>query len=479
MSPKNRYINLTKNVGILTLGSFGSKLLSYFLLPLYTTYLSTAEYGTYDLLSTTINLIIPILTVNAAASLMRFPLDKDANLSEIITTGISIVLKGLLLFLVFILANRFLNIFDFVNQYLLYFILLYILTVFSQVLNAIAKGLEDITGIALSGVIQTLFLLLLNILFLVQWNMKLEGYFLANILSLFIASLYLILRLQIWKYLSFKIASRTVEVKMLKYGGPLIITSIGWWINNASDRYVVTWLCGVGANGIYSVAYKIPSILMTLQSIFNQAWQISTVEEYNKNDTNGFFSNIYNAFNVINVLGCSILILFTKIIAHLLFAQEFYTAWKFAPFLMISVVFGSLTGVIDGIFQAVKDSKSQSKSVAYGAFFNIIFNILLVYLWGPIGAAISTALAYIITWGISFINVKKYIVLKINIKKHLCSYLFLILQTIAFVFTENTVLLYTIQFCFLFVLIMFYFQETKQVFNIVIKRVSYQKQKIL
>ena len=463
MVKQNRYVNLFINIGILTLGGFGSKLLSYFLLPLYTSYLSTAEYGTYDLLSTTINLIIPLLTVNVAASLMRFSLDKDADVSEIITTGISIVLRGLVLFLVLVTINRFLGVFVLVNQYVLYFVLLYVLSVVSQILGSVAKGLEDLTGIAISGVVHTLFLLLLNILFLVQWDMKLEGYFLANIISSLISSVYLILRLRVWKFISFKLFSRSIEKKMLNYGGPLIITSIGWWINNVSDRYVVTWLCGIGANGIYSVAYKIPSMLTTLQSIFNQAWQISTVGEYDKNDTNGFFSNIYNYFNVLNVLGCSFLIVLTKVIAHLLFAKEFYAAWKYAPFLMISVVFGSLIGVMDGIFQAVKDSKIQSKSVASGAIINVFLNIVLVYLWGPIGAAVSTVIAYIVTWIISIVNVKKYITLKINIKKCICSYFILFFQSITFILMHDGIILYVIQIGFLFVLFILYIREIRNI----------------
>ena len=34
------------------------------------------------------------------------------------------------------------------------------------------------------------------------------------------------------------------------------------------DRYIVIGLCGVAANGIYSVGYKIPSILNIFQTIF-------------------------------------------------------------------------------------------------------------------------------------------------------------------------------------------------------------------
>ena len=72
---------------------------------------------------------------------------------------------------------------------------------------------------------------------------------------------------------------RTVQIEMLKYCVPLIVTVIGWWINSASDRYVVAFICGVSANGLLSVSYKIPTIINTLQAIFTQAWQISAINE--------------------------------------------------------------------------------------------------------------------------------------------------------------------------------------------------------
>ena len=58
---------------------------------------------------------------------------------------------------------------------------------------------------------------------------------------------------------------------MVAYSVPMGLGNIGWWINNVSDRYIVTWICGLAANGVYSVAYKIPSLLSMFQQIFNQA----------------------------------------------------------------------------------------------------------------------------------------------------------------------------------------------------------------
>ncbi len=59
-----QYKYLAKNIGILAISQFGVKLLSFFLVPLYTSILTTEEYGIYDLFSTTILLLIPFVTLN-------------------------------------------------------------------------------------------------------------------------------------------------------------------------------------------------------------------------------------------------------------------------------------------------------------------------------------------------------------------------------------------------------------------------------
>lgn len=72
----NKYKYLFKNIGLLTLSSFATKLLSFFLVPLYTNILTTTEYGTYDLFNTTVGVLLPILTLNVQDAVMRFAMDR-------------------------------------------------------------------------------------------------------------------------------------------------------------------------------------------------------------------------------------------------------------------------------------------------------------------------------------------------------------------------------------------------------------------
>ena len=70
---------LSKNAVILGIGNFSSKILVFFLVPLYTNVLSTLEYGNYDLAITTIQLAAPIITVNISDGVMRFLFEKDKS----------------------------------------------------------------------------------------------------------------------------------------------------------------------------------------------------------------------------------------------------------------------------------------------------------------------------------------------------------------------------------------------------------------
>ena len=83
----NRYRYLLKNIGLLTLSSFATKLLSFFLVPLYTNILSTTEYGTYDLFNTTIGVLLPILTLNIQEAVMRFSIDSKYDRKSIVTVA--------------------------------------------------------------------------------------------------------------------------------------------------------------------------------------------------------------------------------------------------------------------------------------------------------------------------------------------------------------------------------------------------------
>lgn len=458
----NRYKYLFKNIGLLTISQFGTKLLSFLLVPLYTNVLTTAEFGTYDLINTTVSLLIPILTLNIVEASLRFSIDKGCDKKAVFSISISFVCKGTLLVLIFLLVNHLFGLVEFISEYSLFFFLLFLSAALNGIITYFARGIDRMEDVSVSGLLCSVVMIGLNIIFLIPLRMGINGYFLATIAGSLAQSLYLWIRLKAWNYISW--SSRNLELKkaMLAYSKPLIANSIAWWITNASDRYIVAWICGRAINGIYSVGYKIPSILNIFQTIFNQAWMLSAVRDIDLEDRNGFFSRMYNLYNFSMVLLCSGLIVVTRFTARILYAKDFYMAWKYAPFLLIAIVFGSISGYTSGIFSAIKRSEIIAQSTVVGAVSNLAMNMLLVSASGALGAAIATAISYVIVWSIRIIYLKKYMKIKLYIVRDVVSYLILTAQAaLLLFFQQESIQLYFIEIILVLVLIFLYARETE------------------
>lgn len=456
------YRGFAKNVGLLTLANFGTKILGFLLVPLYTTVLTTAEYGTYDLVVNTIGLFIPIFTQNIVDSVLRFTMDKDVDKGGVLGIGIKHFLISLVPTAAFLVFNAIFKLFPGIVWLSPIIMLLYISQSLSGIVSCHVQGLNRFGDIAVSSVICSVLVICCNIVFLLPLQMGLTGYFLANTIGPLVQTAFLCIR--VW--LSGERLSRgckELEHNMLSYSRPLIANNIAWWVNNASDRYVVTFFCGVEANGIYSVASKIPSILSVVQSIVNQAWTISAVSEFDPDDRNGFFSNMYAGYNCAMTVICSLIIVFNMVLAKFLYANDFFAAWQYAPFLTVSIVFGALAGYIGGILAAVKDSKEFARSSIWGAVSNIALNLIMVPVIGPLGAAIATMTCYWLTWFLRVRKLKKYINIRMRLARDYVSYAILVVQGIIFLAVSNLVVAHVIEVALFAVIIFLYRYEMQAV----------------
>ena len=135
---------LLKNMGILTLSNFASKILVFLLVPIYTSILSTEEYGSYDLAVSTATLLFPILTLNIVDAVMRFSMDKDYSKEKIACIGMKFISFSVILFgLGMFILDRFLLLPD-IHGLELFVFLYYSSYAFNQFLIQFAKGLEKV-----------------------------------------------------------------------------------------------------------------------------------------------------------------------------------------------------------------------------------------------------------------------------------------------------------------------------------------------
>ena len=289
-----KYKRLLKNISMLLAGNFVTRVLSFFMVPFYTSILTTADYGIADLITNVVFLVLPIFSLLMEEAVMRFALDKGNNCQEVFAIALKLSTIG---FLFAICISPILLVVENIRPYYGYVILYYVVTWLYNLLSNYVKGLDKVGITAIAGAVHTFTYLSLNIYFLAILKIGIYGYLLAISLSNFVAMCFLAYSCDALKaVISSKKANWALAKEMVRYSLPMIPNYILWWVNNASDRFLITFFCGTAINGIYSVAYKIPSLLNSVTSVFASAWRISSVDNFGSEESINFYNKIYSFY---------------------------------------------------------------------------------------------------------------------------------------------------------------------------------------
>ena len=422
---------LMKNTIIFAIGNFTSKFITFFLVPFYTHLLTKKQFGIVDLIYTISIVIIPIITLNISESVMRFCLDKDDKEKQIISIANKMFIISLLIMLV---GTPIFSIFSMFKGIELLISLYIISTCGSQMYLLVIKGQERLKLYTIGNVINTFLIATLNILFLAVFKMGIEGYLMAYIISNFITMTYALIISK-----SYKIGINNYDKKlfssMVKYSIVLIPTSFMWWIMNSSDRIMISNMVSTSANGIYAVSYKLPTLISTIISIFNQAWLFSAIKEIKSKDKDEYTNKIYKMLYTISIMSGLGLIMITKIFMKYYVSKEFYEAWKYMSFLTIGVIFQSLATFLSTSYNVYKDNKGFLYSGVAGAILNIILNFLLIPKFKIYGAAVATCSSYIMVFIYRYFDTKKYIKINAFTIKNIIGFILLIAST-AFLYID-------------------------------------------
>ena len=389
----NKYTKLIKNSGIFAIANVGSHFISFLLVRFYTELLTIEQYGMIDVMVTTTSLVIPIVSLAIVEAVLRFSID-DENPKEVFSNGILVAICGSLAFavvgpLVFIRT-----------AYKDYFVLMALLVFLTSIDNICAqhvRGIGRVSVFAISGIIKTATLAGSNILLLLGLGMKIEGYLLSMIISEASSILFLMLASQAYRGLRLH-PNMPLLKQMTKYSIPLIPNSLSWWVMNAADKYAILLMIGASANGLYAVAHKLPSLINICNNLFFQAWQLSAVEESKSEKKSEFYSNVFNVLAVTLFMVAAMLLLLLKPIMNVLAAAEYGEAWKYAPFLIIGMVFAAFSSFLGTNYVAMKQTNGALKTTIVGAVVNIVLNFVFIKMIGMHGAALATMISFAVTW---------------------------------------------------------------------------------
>ncbi len=408
----NRYKKLASDTILMTIGNFSSKVLVFLLLPLYTYILTTEEYGIADMFVTTVNLLVPILTLSITDATFRFAFDKNIDQKKNLTNSVVIISIGavILIPLTFILSLWNKNF----NTYAIFFIALFYFNALHTCLSNYVRGIDKVKIFVYTSLLYTLVLLLLNILFLTVLKIGLYGYLIAMISAHFASTLFVLILLKSRKLIRIKNFDLKLLKNMIKFSIPMIFSATAWWAMNSVDKYMLIEWYGIETSGLYGVAQKLPTIISVLGSIFIQAWQISAINVHNEKGHDEFYTNVYGVYETGLFLSAAGIIFLTKPLAKILFQKEYFDAFVFSPVLILSGVYSCLAMFLQSPFVAEKKSGVLLKTTIAGLLINIVANVIFMKKMGPIGATYATMIGFGVTWAMRLYMSRVFIKIKIN-----------------------------------------------------------------
>lgn len=404
MGVKEKEKQLIKNTGILALGTLASKVFSFFLLPLYTTALSTSDYGIVDVLQSVTSVMLPFITLQLSSAVFRFIIEKneEKGKSVVISTGFGIEGVNLAVTSGIIILINSLHPISYCTLFILYYISLASLEFCQNVLRGFGRN-----GIySLISFVMTVVSVVSNIVMIVLLHMKGDSILIASILSYSVASLIAAISLKLWRYINVKSISMGVLKEMLKYSVPLIPNAISWWIANTSDRLLIRFFLGASFNGIYAAANKIPTIYTTIFNVYNIAWIESLSRSANDRDQEEFINEMFA--KSIKLFGCICLgiISCVGLIFELLIGKAYVDAYLHIFILMTAIFFNSVCSLLGGVFTSFKKTEVIGRTTVYGAIVNFAVNIIFIRFIGLYAASISTLVSYVIIMVVRLDNLK-------------------------------------------------------------------------
>ena len=368
MTNKSKYELLINNTLLISIGTFGSKILTFLMTRFYTEALTPSDYGEADLIIQTANLLIPLVSAGIADGVFRFVLETDdehtAKRKSIFSAGFYTISAGTAILAA---LSSFISIPGFLSEYKWLLIWFISASCYHSLCAQFIRGEGKTRLFAYQGVLNTVLVIVFSILFLSVFEAGTRGYIISIALADSICALYLAAGQKLWRLMDIHLKPGMWR-KMMRYSLPLVPAALFWWITSVSDRYMITWFLGSGANGIYTVASKIPAIITLISGMFLEAWQFSAVRESrgSRRSYISFYTNIWSMFLTIMFIGGSIIIAFSPAAIRLLAASEYYSAAEYLPILTAAAILSSLVSFMGSVYIVTKRSSlSFLKSIIF------------------------------------------------------------------------------------------------------------------
>ena len=355
--------------------------------------MTTAQYGVAELSNNLTEMLLPVITVSAYTAMMRFVLDPGRDPEGVFSNGMAVFAGGIVIGVAAAVGIGWATRYPYIRE----IVLVLLSNACWMMVADFMRGMERVWPFAVCSVINGIALFGFDMLFLVRMGLGAAGYLDAIAAANALAVLVLFIWTRCWRYLSIQKISGEAVAEMIRFGLPITLTTLAWWLCNMPERYFILWFCGESAAGIFAAASKLPAIVTIATNTFQQAWQLSSSRETGSGDAPVFYSNVYRLYSAFALAACSLAIGASPWLTELLLKGDFERALPYLPLLMVSALLNCYLAYFGTLYIAYKDTRRLVHSSAAGALSNVLicWGLIPAFgIWGALAATnISSALA--------------------------------------------------------------------------------------
>ncbi|MCR8699098.1 oligosaccharide flippase family protein [Campylobacter ureolyticus] len=458
MSDLKRFV---KSSGIYFLGSILSKLIAFFMLPIYTKYLSPSEFGEYDLNLAYMQFFTSFFFLDIYIGMMKFLL--DSNLKETKNYKEKVLFSGFFIFFIstliyFLFFYIFMQIYDIKFKLIILFlgIFLTLQIVYGYICRAYGKN----SVFVISGVVSSILYAIVSFTLLYKFDFGYEALLLGALLGNLVAIFIMECRVKVIKKIKLALFDFVLFKKLLYYSLPLCLNSLSYWFAAIYGRSVLANKLSYADNGYYAIALKFALIISLVTTCFKFAWQeVSFSKDLKKQNNSIFYSRACNEYLKFMLLSVAVLLPIIKIIFPFFINSSFNEALIYIPLTLLGAIVFGFSEFLMSIINTINKNKYLFIATACGAILNIILLYLFIYKFGVFTVAFSYIMCYSLVCFIMVLVINK--TFKLNIKMlNIMLYLFILLiQSYIMIKCDNYAnIISFIVICLLFLL--FYKNET-------------------
>ena len=397
------FSSLARHSGIYALGQIVGRLASILLLPILTRYLSPADYGCIALIDLTTGLLAIVIGSGMASAVSRYHFEANDRIreSQIWWTGLTFVAVTGSLIVLPALASR--SLLERVilgasqkgGAYLALALPTLWFGVLSQLLETELRVRKRSLLFLAISLGRLFFNIGLNLTLLIGMSLGATAILIGNLVSQALVGL-VMAGIFTATHGRYRFDTKLI-IPLLRFGSPLVITTLLAAIMHDADRYFLRVFMDVSQVGIYSVAYTIGMAINTCYlAPFLSIWIVSMYEIQTLPDPKPVYARIFQLF--MDGLAWLILAvcLFSRPLLNWILPREFAGAADLVPVVCIAYFFFSMNVHFSVPAMVSKKTGMLLPASVAAAVVNVAANMTLIPMYGLAGAAWASVATFVV-----------------------------------------------------------------------------------